>query len=73
MSSLPKRALKLFAHSFTLQRALVVRTINLFTKRDLVIIAFFTLIGIAGVFAAGLVTISTPQAQGAGYVAATFI
>ena len=71
MSSLPKRALKLFAHSFTLLRALVVRTINLFTKRDVFIIAFFTLIGIAGVFAAGLVTISTPQAQGAGYVAAT--
>ena len=44
---------------------------EIFSKRDVFIIAFFTLIGIAGVFAAGLVTISTPQAQGAGYIAAT--
>jgi hypothetical protein len=71
MSSLPKRALKLFAHSFTLLRALVVRTINLFTKRDLVIIAFFTLLGIGGVFAAGRITLTPAEAQGAAYTAVT--
>ena len=71
MTSLPKRALKLFAHSFTLLRALVVRTINLFTKRDLVIIAFFTLLGIGGVFAAGRITLTPAEAQGAGYTAVT--
>jgi hypothetical protein len=47
------------------------RTINLFSKRDVFIIGFFTLLGIGGVFAAATVTISTPQAQGAGYVSAT--
>jgi hypothetical protein len=47
------------------------RTINLFSKRDVFIIGFFTLLGISGVFAAATVTISTPQAQGAGYVSAT--
>jgi photosystem II stability/assembly factor-like uncharacterized protein len=46
-------------------------TIGLFSKRDLVIIAFFTLLGLGGAFAATLITISTPDSQGAGYVAAT--
>jgi len=50
---------------------LIKSTFALFSKRDVFIISFFTLIGIAGVFAAGLVIISTPQAQGAGYIAAT--
>jgi hypothetical protein len=53
--------------------SLIKSPFEIFSKRDVFIISFFTLIGIAGVFAAGLVTISTPQAQGAGYVAATFI
>jgi len=69
--SLYTRALKLFKHSFTLLRAVSNRTINLFSKRDVFIIGFFTLLGIGGVFAAATVTISTPQAQGAGYVSAT--
>jgi hypothetical protein len=51
--------------------SLIKSPFEIFSKRDVFIIAFFTLIGIAGVFAAALVTISTPQAQGAGYVAAT--
>lgn len=51
--------------------SLVKLPFEIFSKRDVFIIAFFTLIGIGGVFAAGLVTISTPQAQGAGYIAAT--
>jgi len=46
-------------------------TIGLFSKRDLVIIAFFTLLGLGGAFAATLITISTPDSQGAGYAAAT--
>ena len=47
------------------------QTINLFSKRDLVIIAFFTLLGIGGVFAAGLVTLTPTESQGAGYSAVT--
>ena len=46
-------------------------TIDLFSKKDLLIIAFFTLLGAGGVFAATLITISTPDSQGAAYVAAT--
>jgi hypothetical protein len=69
--SLYTRALELLKYSFTLLRAVSSRTINLFSKRDVFIIGFFTLLGIGGVFAAATVTISTPQAQGAGYVSAT--
>jgi hypothetical protein len=50
---------------------LIKSTFALFSKRDAIIIAIFTLFGIAGVFAAGLITISAPDAQGAGYIAAT--
>ena len=46
-------------------------TIDLFSKKDLLIIAFFTLLGAGGVFAATLITISTPDSQGAAYTAAT--
>jgi photosystem II stability/assembly factor-like uncharacterized protein len=46
-------------------------TIGLFTKKDFLIIAFFTLLGLGGAFAATLITISTPDSQGAAYVAAT--
>jgi len=45
--------------------------INLLSKRDLVIIIFFTILGLGGVFAATLITITTPDSQGAGYLAAT--
>ena len=44
---------------------------GLFSKRDVLLIAFFTLLGVGGVFAASLITISSPNAQGAGYIAAT--
>jgi hypothetical protein len=44
---------------------------NLLSKRDLVVIIFFTILGIGGVFAATLVTVTAPDSQGAGYVAAT--
>ena len=50
---------------------LIKSTFALFSKRDAIIIAIFTLLGIAGVFAAGLITISAPDAQGAGYIATT--
>ena len=46
-------------------------TIGLFSKRDFLVIAFFTLLGAGGVFAATLITITTPDSQGAAYVAAT--
>ena len=45
--------------------------INLLSKRDSVIIAFFTILGMGGVFAAGLVTLTQSESQGAGYSAAT--
>ena len=44
---------------------------NLLSKRDLVVIIFFTILGIGGVFAATLITVTAPDSQGAGYVAAT--
>ena len=56
--------------SFSLA-ALRANTIELFSKRDLVIIIFFTIIGLGGVFAATLITVTAPDSQGAGYVAAT--
>ena len=71
MSSLPKRALKLIAHSFILLRAQSNKTINLFSKRDFIVITFFTILGMGGVFAAGLVTVTAPNSQGAGYLRAT--
>jgi hypothetical protein len=46
-------------------------TIDLFSKKDFLIIAFFTLLGAGGVFAATLITITTPDSQGAAYTAAT--
>ena len=44
---------------------------NLLSKRDLVVIIFFTILGLGGAFAATLITITTPDSQGAGYLAAT--
>ena len=46
-------------------------TINLISKRDFVVIAFFTLLGAGGVFAAALITITDSDSQGAAYVRAT--
>jgi hypothetical protein len=47
------------------------RLFGLFSKRDLVIIIFFTILGLGGVFAATRITVTTPDSQGAGYLAAT--
>ena len=71
MSSLLKHALKLIARSFILLRAQSNKTINLFSKRDFIIITFFTILGMGGVFAAGLVTLTPSESQGAGYLRAT--
>jgi hypothetical protein len=71
MSSLPKRALKLITRSFILLRAQSNKTINLFSKRDFIVITFFTILGMGGVFAASLVTLTPSDSQGAGYLAAT--
>jgi len=45
--------------------------LNIFSKRDLFIIGFFTILGMGGVFAAGLVNLTPVESQGAGYSAAT--
>ena len=44
---------------------------NLFSNRDFIVITFFTILGMGGVFAAGLVTLTQSESQGAGYLAAT--
>lgn len=46
-----------------------VKFFALFRKRDLAIIAFFTFLGIGGVFAAGAITLIQTNSQGAGYSA----
>jgi len=65
------RARKLFKKSAPSLAALRANTIELFSKRDLVIIIFFTILGLGGVFAATLITVTAPDSQGAGYLAAT--
>jgi hypothetical protein len=65
------RARKLFKKPAPSLAALRANTIELFSRRDLVIIIFFTILGLGGVFAATLITITTPDSQGAGYVRAT--
>jgi hypothetical protein len=63
--------MKLIKYPLVALANLIKNTIAIFSKRDAIIIAVFTLLGIAGVFAAGLITVSAPDAQGAGYIAAT--
>jgi hypothetical protein len=63
--------MKLIKYPLIALANLIKNTISLFSKRDAIIIAVFTLLGIAGVFAASLITVSAPDAQGAGYIAAT--
>ena len=71
MIPLYRRAHKLSKKSGFTLGALKANTIELFTKRDLVIIIFFAILGIGGAFAATLITITAPDSQGAGYLAAT--
>ena len=63
--------MKLIKYPIVALANLIKSTIAIFSKRDAIIIAFFTLVGLGGVFAAGLITVSAPDAQGAGYIAAT--
>ena len=69
--SLRDRSFKALTRVLSMIPIFIKKTINLFSKRDLVIIAFFTLLGIGGVFAAGLVTLTPTESQGAGYSAVT--
>jgi len=62
---------KLSKQRLSLLGALKSNTIGLFSKKDFLIIAFFTLLGAGGIFAATLITITTPDSQGAAYTAAT--
>ena len=62
---------KLYAKRRLFLVVIKANTISLFSKRDFVIIAFFTLLGAGGVFASALISISTADSQGAGYVVAT--
>jgi hypothetical protein len=62
---------KLSKQRLSLLGALKSNTIDLFSKKDFLIIAFFTLLGAGGVFAATLITITTPDSQGAAYLRAT--
>lgn len=70
-SSLKDKSLKTLKRALTLLPLLFKKTIRLFRKRDLVIIAFFTILGIGGVFAAGAITLTQSDTQGAGYAAVT--
>lgn len=63
--------MKLIKYQIVVLANLIKNTIAIFSKRDAIIIAFFTLVGLGGVFAAGLIIVSAPDAQGAGYIAAT--
>ena len=62
---------KLSKQRLSLLGALKSNIIDLVSKKDFLIIAFFTLLGAGGVFAATLITITTPDSQGAAYTAAT--
>ena len=66
-----KHARKRLKHSSFSLAGLRANTIELLTRRDLAIIIFFAILGIGGAFAAGLVTVTAPDSQGAGYIAAT--
>ena len=58
MIPLYKRARKLSKKGGLTLAGLKANTIELFSRRDLVIIIFFTIIGLGGVFAATLVTVT---------------
>ena len=45
--------------------------VSFFSVRDLIIFGAFTILGMGGVFAAGLVNLTQTESQGAGYSAAT--
>jgi alpha-tubulin suppressor-like RCC1 family protein len=52
-------------------QSLLTRLFGLFSKRDLIVIATFAVLGAGGAFAATVITLNAPDSQGAGYLAAT--
>lgn len=71
MIPLYKRASNLFKKPGFSLAGLKANTIELFSKRDLIVISTFAILGIGGAFAATLITVTAPDSQGAGYLAAT--
>ena len=71
MIPLYRHARKLFKKSGLTLSGLKANTIELFSKRDLIVIATFVILGIGGALAATLITVTAPDSQGAGYLAAT--
>ena len=70
-SSLKDKSLKTLTRARYVITLFLKNTINLFSKRDFIVITFFTILGMGGVLAAGLVTLTPTESQGAGYAAAT--
>ena len=70
-TSLKNKSLKSLTRGLSAVSLLVKNTLKLFTKRDFVVVSFFTILGMGGVFAAGLVTLTASESQGAGYSAVT--
>jgi hypothetical protein len=70
-SSLKEKSLKTLTRARYVITLFIKNTIDLFSKRDFIVITFFTLLGMGGVFAAGLVTLTPTESQGAGYISAT--
>jgi len=66
-----RHARKLSKKSGLTLDTLKANTIDLITKRNLIIIITFTVLGLGGVFAASLITVTAADSQGAGYLAAT--
>ena len=71
ITSLKDKSLKSLTRGLSAVSLLVKNTLKLFSKRDFVVVSFFTILGMGGVFAAGLVTLTASESQGAGYSAVT--
>ena len=70
-TSLKNKSLKSLTRGLSAFSLFVKNTLKLFSKRDFVVVSFFTILGMGGVFAAGLVTLTASESQGAGYSAVT--
>jgi hypothetical protein len=70
-TSLKEKSLKTLTRAMQVITFFLKNTLYLFSKRDFAIIAFFTILGIGGVFAAGRVVLTPTESQGAGYSAVT--
>ena len=70
-TSLKNKSSKSLTRGLSAVSLFVKNTLKLFTKRDFIVVSFFTILGMGGVFAAGLVTLTASESQGAGYLAVT--